>query len=159
MSFISLGLWPPLGFHSRSAYHWQRLRAAALLNCQPPPRRSCFVISTRRRSSRCTTCGAEPSTDSTISVCSPRLRWNHPEVILRKKRSDPDWSHAEVFSSRQRIADLFALPDAQFEQALFPPLTYSPNQSLQPAATRRAFTFFITKTVPEIINPVPGSRG
>jgi hypothetical protein len=36
----------------------------------------------------------------------------------------------KCFSSRQRIADLFAVPEAQFEQALFPPLTYSPNQAL-----------------------------
>jgi hypothetical protein len=59
---------------------------------------------------------------ATFEVESNFEKWYHPEVILRKKRSDPDWSHAEVFSSRQRIADLFALPDAQFEQALFPPL-------------------------------------
>ena len=79
---------------------------------------------------------------ATFEVESNFEKWYHPEVILRKKRSDPDWSHAEVFSSRQRIADLFALPDAQFEQALFPPLTYRPNQSLQPTATRCASTFF-----------------
>jgi hypothetical protein len=35
----------------------------------------------------------------------------------------------------------------------------SPNQSLQPTATRCAFSFFMTKTVSEIISLVPGSRG
>jgi hypothetical protein len=96
---------------------------------------------------------------ATFEVESNFEKWYHPEVILRKKRSDPDWSHAEVFSSRQRIADLFALPNAQFEQALFPSLTYSPNQSLQPTATRCAFTFFMTETVPEIFSRAPCSRG
>jgi hypothetical protein len=33
------------------------------------------------------------------------------------------------------------------------------NQSLQPTATRCAFTFFMTKTVPEIISLAPRSRG
>jgi hypothetical protein len=79
---------------------------------------------------------------ATFEVESNFEKWYHPEIILRKKRSGPDWSHAEVFSSRQRIADLFALPDAEFEQALFPPLTYSPNKALQPPATRCASTFF-----------------
>jgi hypothetical protein len=35
----------------------------------------------------------------------------------------------------------------------------SPNQSLQLTATRCAFSFFMTKTVSEIISLVPGSRG
>ena len=35
----------------------------------------------------------------------------------------------------------------------------SPNQPLQPTATRCAFSFFMTKTVSEIISLVPGSRG
>jgi hypothetical protein len=96
---------------------------------------------------------------ATFEVESNFERWYHPEVILRKKGSDPDWSHAEVFSSRQHIADLFAFPDAQFEQALFPLLTYSPNQALQPTATRYALTFFMTKTVLEIVSRAPGSRG
>ena len=46
--------------------------------------------------------------------------WYHPQVILRKTRTDADWSHAELFYSRQRIGDLFALPDAQFQKALVP---------------------------------------
>jgi hypothetical protein len=46
--------------------------------------------------------------------------WYHPEIILRKKRSDPDWSHAELFRSEQRIGPLFALPDDQFQKALVP---------------------------------------
>jgi hypothetical protein len=74
---------------------------------------------------------------ATFEVESNFEKWYHPEVILRKKHSDPDWSHAEVFSSRQRIADLFALPNAQFEQALFPLLTYRPNQALERTADRR----------------------
>lgn len=96
---------------------------------------------------------------ATFEVESNFEKWYHPEVILRKKRSDPDWSHAEVFFSRQRIADLFALPGAQFEKALFPPLTYSPSQALQPTATRCAFKFFMTETVPEISSRAPSSRG
>ena len=96
---------------------------------------------------------------ATFKVESNFEKWYHPEVILRKKRSDPDWSHAEVFSSRRRIADLFALPDAQFEQTLFPPLTYSPNQALQRRLAAAHSKFFMTKTVPEISSLAPGSRG
>jgi len=33
------------------------------------------------------------------------------------------------------------------------------NQSLQPAATRCAFSFFMTKRVQEIFSLAPGSRG
>jgi hypothetical protein len=33
------------------------------------------------------------------------------------------------------------------------------NQALQPTATRCASTFFMTKTVPEIISRALGSRG
>ena len=44
----------------------------------------------------------------------------HPQVILRKTLTDADWSHAELFYSRQRIVDLFALPAAQFQKALVP---------------------------------------
>jgi len=50
--------------------------------------------------------------------------WYHPEVILRKKRADSDWSHAELFHAGERIEPLFALPDAQFETALSP---WTPN--------------------------------
>ena len=46
------------------------------------------------------------------------------------------------------------------------PITYSlashharSNQALQPTATHCAFTFFMTKTVPEFSSRAPGSRG
>ena len=44
--------------------------------------------------------------------------WYHPQVILRKHHSNSDWSRAELFSSKQRIESLFALPDADFTKAL-----------------------------------------
>jgi hypothetical protein len=37
--------------------------------------------------------------------------------------------------------------------------TLWPNQALQPTATRYTFTFFMTKTVPEIFSRALGSRG
>ena len=55
---------------------------------------------------------------ATFEINSAFERWFHPEVILRKKHSDSDWSQAELFSSRQRLADLFALPDDEFQKAL-----------------------------------------
>ena len=57
---------------------------------------------------------------ATFEVNSAFERWYHPMVILRKKRSDPNWSQAEFFHSRQRLVDLFALPDAEFQKGLTP---------------------------------------
>jgi hypothetical protein len=37
--------------------------------------------------------------------------------------------------------------------------TNASNKSLQPTATRCAFSFFMTKPVPEIISLAPDSRG
>src|ERR1051326_2600146 len=37
--------------------------------------------------------------------------------------------------------------------------TATPNQSLQPTATRCTSIFFMIKTVPDIFSPAPGSRG
>lgn len=54
---------------------------------------------------------------ATFEVNSAFERWYHPKVILRKKRSDPNWSQAEFFHSRQRLVDLFALPDTEFQKA------------------------------------------
>ena len=36
---------------------------------------------------------------------------------------------------------------------------HTPNQALQPTATRRTLTFSMTKTVQEIFSLDPGSRG
>jgi hypothetical protein len=36
---------------------------------------------------------------------------------------------------------------------------FSSNQALQPTATRRGSTFFMTKTVLEFFSRAPGSRG
>lgn len=44
----------------------------------------------------------------------------HPEVILRKRHSEADWSKAELFLSSQRIEPLFSLSDAEFTKALTP---------------------------------------
>jgi hypothetical protein len=57
---------------------------------------------------------------ATFEANSAFERWYHPEVVLRKKHSDPKWSQAEFFHSRQRVVDLFALPDAEFQKALTP---------------------------------------
>ena len=57
---------------------------------------------------------------ATFEVNSAFERWYHPQVILRKKHSDPNWSQAEFFHSAQRLVDLFALPDAEFQKALTP---------------------------------------
>ncbi len=57
---------------------------------------------------------------ATFEVNSAFERWYHPQVILRKKHSDPNWSQAEFFHSGKRLVDLFALPDAEFQQALTP---------------------------------------
>jgi hypothetical protein len=57
---------------------------------------------------------------ATFEVNSSFETWYHPQVILRKRRSDPDWSKAELFHSRKRLIDLFALPDAEFQKALTP---------------------------------------
>jgi hypothetical protein len=57
---------------------------------------------------------------ATFELNSAFERWYHPEVILRKKRSNPNWSQAEFFHSRQRVVDLFPLPDAEFQKALTP---------------------------------------
>ena len=46
--------------------------------------------------------------------------WYHPLVVLRKRRSDSDWSAADLFSSRPRIPELFQLPDSEFTKALIP---------------------------------------
>ena len=46
--------------------------------------------------------------------------WYHPEVILRKRNADVDWSKADLFHSRKRVVDLFALPDVEFQKALTP---------------------------------------
>ena len=42
-------------------------------------------------------------------------QWYHPRIVLRKKRSDPDWSQAELFHSRKGVIDPFALSDAEFQ--------------------------------------------
>ena len=57
---------------------------------------------------------------ATFEVNSAFERWYHPQVILRKKRSDPNWSQAEFFHSGKRLVELFALPDAEFQKALTP---------------------------------------
>jgi hypothetical protein len=57
---------------------------------------------------------------ATFEVNSTFERWYHPEVILRKKRADPNWLQAEFFHPRQRLVDLFALPDTEFQKALTP---------------------------------------
>jgi hypothetical protein len=57
---------------------------------------------------------------ATFEVDSNFETWYHPEVILRKRRSDAEWSQADLFHSRQRLADLFALPDLEFQKALTP---------------------------------------
>ena len=57
---------------------------------------------------------------ATFEVNSAFERWYHPQVILRKKHSDPNWSQAEFFHSGKRLVDLSALPDAEFQKALTP---------------------------------------
>jgi hypothetical protein len=57
---------------------------------------------------------------ATFEVNSAFERWYHPQVIVRKKHSDPNWSQAEFFHFGQRLVDLFALPDAKFQKALTP---------------------------------------
>ncbi len=57
---------------------------------------------------------------ATFEVNSAFERCYHPQVILRKKHSDPNWSQAEFFHSGKRLVDLFALPDAEFQKALTP---------------------------------------
>jgi len=57
---------------------------------------------------------------ATFEVKSSFETWYHPQVILRKRRSDPDWSKAELFHSGERMIDLFALPDAEFPKTLTP---------------------------------------
>jgi hypothetical protein len=54
----------------------------------------------------------------TFEITSGFESWYHPEVILRKRHSDADWSRAELFSGAQRIESLFALSDAEFTKAL-----------------------------------------
>jgi hypothetical protein len=46
--------------------------------------------------------------------------WYHPQVILRKRHSDADWSRAELFWGAGRIESLFTLSDAEFTKALRP---------------------------------------
>ena len=55
---------------------------------------------------------------ATFEVNSAFEKWYHPQVIVRKKHSDPNWSQAEFFRSASRLVDLFALPDAEFQKAL-----------------------------------------
>lgn len=43
----------------------------------------------------------------------------HPEVVLRKRRSDPDWAKADVFSCHDLNAT-FRLPDRAFVRELSP---------------------------------------
>ena len=57
---------------------------------------------------------------ATFEVNSAFETWYHPQIILRKKHSDPNWSQAEFFHSGKRLVDLFALPDAEFQKALTP---------------------------------------
>jgi len=57
---------------------------------------------------------------ATFEVNSAFERWYHPQVILRKRHSDPTWSQAEFFHSGKRLVDLFALPDAEFQKTLTP---------------------------------------
>jgi hypothetical protein len=40
-----------------------------------------------------------------------------------------------------------------------PSIVQAPKQSLQPTATRCAFTFFMIKTVSEVFSRAPGCRG
>jgi hypothetical protein len=47
--------------------------------------------------------------------------WYHPDVILRKSRSDKDWSRAELFSSEDlSTTQVFDLPDDAFLRYLHP---------------------------------------
>jgi hypothetical protein len=55
---------------------------------------------------------------ATFEVDSGFEKWYQPEVILRKRHNDADWSNADLFRSRKRIIDLFALPDVEFQKAL-----------------------------------------
>jgi hypothetical protein len=43
----------------------------------------------------------------------------HPEVVLRKRHSDSDWSKATVLSCPS-LNETFRLPDKQFIRALYP---------------------------------------
>lgn len=95
---------------------------------------------------------------ATFEVESNFERWYHPEVILRKKSSESDWSHAEVFFARQRMPDLFALPDAQFEQALCT-AHRSPNQALQPTAGRRLISLSQMKQLSMLATSPAASGG
>jgi hypothetical protein len=57
---------------------------------------------------------------ATFEVDSGFETWYNPEVILRKSHADVDWSKADLFHSRKRVVDLFALPDVEFQKALTP---------------------------------------
>ena len=47
--------------------------------------------------------------------------WYHPAVILRKQRSDKDWSRAELFSHETlSTSQVFDLPDDAFLRTLHP---------------------------------------
>ena len=58
----------------------------------------------------------------------------HPEVVLRKRRSDEDWSRAAELSSRLGLGETFRLPDRDFVRALSPWRRFAPNQALDRTA-------------------------
>jgi hypothetical protein len=45
----------------------------------------------------------------------------HPEIVLRKKHSEVEWSNADLFSiGSKSLASVFHLPDPEFIAALYP---------------------------------------
>jgi hypothetical protein len=59
--------------------------------------------------------------------------WYHPQVILRKRHSDADWSGAELFFGAGSLDYLFTLSDAEFTKALQP----WPRKDLTKRSSRR----------------------
>ena len=85
---------------------------------------------------------------------------SYPFVLDSKHPPERHTVHLVIAQARTRVLAASRFHHSARRLSVICVLTSAAlNQSLQPTATRSAFSFFMTKTVSEIISLVPGSRG